>query len=266
MRILFINTLSQKGSTGRICKQIADYLESKNIESAIACRYNDEKFKNNNVYEISSYLDCHIHNRIVRHTGLQGYFSYFKTLKFIKYIENYNPDIIHIHNIFGSYLNFKLFFKYLIKSKRKIIWTLHDCQAYTGYCPYYTDCGCNKWKSECKNCDIIRKDKQILIDFSNKIFKDKKKIYSKLENINIVTVSKWLEQECKESILKDKNICTIYNGIDTSTFYYDKQNLKDNELKDKFVILAVANIWDKRKGLDRFIELSKLLNENYQLI
>lgn len=257
MKVIFINVLYKSGSTGRLCYNISNYLKQLKIDTVTACRYDNDN-KSNEVYEISTWLDCHIHNRLAKYTGLQGYFSVFRTLKFINYLKKNDFDIIHLNNIYNSYLNTKILFKYLIKNNIKVVYTLHDCQAYTGGCTHYYSINCDKWKIKCHDCPLRYNS----LDFTKKVFNDKKNIYMKFDhkNIRIITVSKWLEKECKSSVLNRFDITTIYNGIDTSNFY--KEEINSDLFVGKYVILGVANNWNDSKGLSRFVELSKKIKDD----
>ncbi len=261
MKVLLVNVLYKSGSTGRLCYDISNYLNSKGIFNITACRFLEHK--ENKVYEVSTWLDCHIHNRLVKYTGLQGYFSFLRTIKFIDFIKKENFDIVHIHNIYGSFINVNLFISFLSKNNIKVIYTLHDCQAFTGGCPHFTSVNCSKWIDGCNNC-IFRNKK---IDFSSKVYNDKKRLFTsfKKNNLLITTVSNWLNRQCSLSFFKSYNIKTIYNGINTDVFYNEHLDVK-SIYSDKFVILGIANVWDDRKGLNKFIDLSYKLSSDEIII
>ncbi len=265
MRILQINTVYPKGSTGKIAHGIHNLCLENNIKCVTAYRFYESREPMPDSITISSWLDCHIHNRISSLTMLQGIFSRSKTKSFIKWLNLYNPDIIHLHNIHGSYLNHKLLFNYIKKKKIKVIWTLHDCWAFTGGCPHFTMIGCNAWQKVCKQCP--QKDKQI-IDTSQFMHKLKKKLFSGLD-MTIVTPSHWLANLVNQSFLNSYPVKVINNGIDLSIFKPTEGDFRtyNNIPKNKFILLGVAFDWGKRKGIDIFVELAQRLNpENFQIV
>ena len=137
MRVLQINTVYPNGSTGKIAKGIKELCDTNEIECKIAYRYREKNANIEDSYTVSSWLDCHMHNFLSRTTMLQGCFSYFKTLSFLKKVKIFSPDIIHLHNIHGSYINHSLLFRFIKKYNINVVWTLHDCWALTGGCPYF---------------------------------------------------------------------------------------------------------------------------------
>ena len=266
-KVLQINTVYKKGSTGKIAKGISDIGLLNGYTCITAYRYNETKDKDDFSITISSWLDCHIHNRLAKYTLYTGGYSYFKTLAFIKKIKKLKPDIIHLHNLHGNYVNLKLLFKFLKEYGKPVVWTLHDCWALTGQCAYFDMIGCEKWKTNCENCNYC---KSIISAFNKQIeknYKLKKQLFTSINNLTIVTPSKWLADLVKQSYLGNYPIKVINNGIDLSIFKPTKSNFREKYgLQNKKIVLGVAFGWGVRKGLDVFIELSKTLNENYQIV
>jgi glycosyltransferase involved in cell wall biosynthesis len=145
---------------------------------------------------------------------------------------------------------------------------MHDCWAYTGHCSHYTFVKCNKWETHCNQCPQLNKyPKSFGYDNSFDNFDYKKKAFSGIENLSIVTPSKWLKNEIKKSFLKDYHIFVINNGIDLNVFRPIKSDFrKKYNLKGKKIILGVASVWDERKGLDYFIELKTHLEDNEVIV
>ena len=265
MRILQINSVCGVGSTGRIAVQISDYLNENNIENYIA--YGLRKTDRPNTFKIGNYFDAHLHSFISRKLCMQGYGSKFTTLRLVRYIKRIKPDIIHLHNIHGHYLNFKVLFGFLNKTKIQVIWTFHDCWAFTGKCAHYISVGCDKWQIQCKNCPQLNTYPDSKRDRSKKNYEDKKKLFTKNDNLHITTVSEWLKGEAEKSYFNGKDIRCIYNGINTQVFKYTKSTWKEeNQISDKFVVLGVANDWNSRKGLDDFMKLSKKLGDDFVIV
>ena len=266
MKILQINTVYPNGSTGKIAKGIHDLCSEQGIEGVTAYRYAENSEIIKDTRAVSSYLDCHIHNRLASLTMLQGMFSYFKTRIFLKWVDNYNPDIIHLHNIHGSYINHRMLFNYIKSKNIKTVWTLHDCWALTGYCPHFDMIGCDRWKTECHHCPQKKKNQ---VDFSKTMHSLKKKWFSDIDNMTIVTPSVWLADLVKQSFLKDYPVKVINNGIDLFVFKPTDSDFRTRYgiPQSKNVILGVAFGWGKRKGLDVFVDLAKRLDgENYQIV
>jgi len=262
-KIVQINSVCY-GSTGKIMCDIALKLQDEDFESY--CFFgrgnpNDEV----KCIKIGSRLSFYIHAIIARF-GFNGYGSYFSTKKLIKKLKNINPDIIHMHNIHGYYINFPVLFKYLKSEyKGKIVWTLHDCWTFTGHCPHFIKVECSKWKTGCYGCPQLSIYPKTLFDCSKREYKLKKKLFLKLSNILIVTPSEWLKELVNQSFLRKYSVDVINNGVDLNIFkrthdkkIYDKYNIP----KNKKILLGVANIWEERKGFNTFIELSNMIDND----
>ena len=265
MKILQINSVCGSGSTGKIAVEISDYLDSLNIENYIA--YGIGNSNRHNTYKIGNRIDNHLHSFMSRKFCLQGYGSIFSTIKFIKYIKRINPDIIHLHNIHGHYLNFPILFNYLKKSNVNVVWTFHDCWPFTGKCAHFTKAKCYKWKTHCQNCKQLNTYPDSIRDRTFKNFNDKKEYFTSIDKFHIVTVSNWLKETVENSFFKGKNIKCIYNGIDTNVFKPVQSTLRKKlGIENKFVILGVASVWNSGKGLNEFIELSKKIDDDSVII
>ena len=265
MKILQINSVCGVGSTGKIAVQISDYLNENNIENYIA--YGLGNTDRPNTFKIGNYFDAHLHSFISRKFCLQGYGSKLCTLRLISYIKKIKPEIIHLHNIHGHYLNFRILFNYLNKTDIKVVWTFHDCWPYTGKCTYYTEAGCYRWKNQCSNCPLLEKYPDSERDRTEKNYIDKKRLFTNNSNLYIATVSKWLRDEVKRSYFKGKSVECIYNGINTETFQYRENKIKESlGISDKFMILGVASVWNSRKGFDDFIKISEQMGNDSVIV
>ena len=267
MKIVEINTVCGIGSTGRIAVDLAKVLS----ESGHVCEIAYGQFHTNfhPSYKIGNILDSFIHKLGSRIFDRQGFFSQRATIKLCKYLQRSKPDIIHLHNLHGHYLNIDILFQYLADSQTPVIWTLHDCWAFTGHCAYFDYANCNKWLSGCFNCP----NKQTyppswIFDNSHKNYQQKKAIFNRLSNMALTTPSQWLADLVKDSFLSQYRVYNIPNGIDTDVFRPIKTELKSRlNLENKIILLGVAlGGFTGRKGLHYFIELSKLLPKNYVII
>lgn len=268
MIVVEINTCDY-GSTGKIMLQIASCTNaSGNAFTFSRAWTNQKKSLNNNLY-FGSYLNNGIHHILGMMTGYEGCFSVVGTKQLLNRLNEIKPDIIHLHNLHGWYINLPRLFKYIKKNSIKVIWTLHDCWAFTGHCPHFTLVKCDKWKTGCYKCPQYKEYPKSIFDNSKKMYRLKKEWFTGVENLTIVTPSEWLANLVKQSFLKDYPIKVIHNGIDLSIFRPTESDFREkyNIAKDKFILLGVAFGWGKRKGLDVFIELSKRLdNEKYQIV
>lgn len=269
MKILQINSVCGTGSTGRIATDIHNILLEEGHESYIAYGRGEAKnIAEKYTIKIGNKYDMYVHGILTRLFDRHGLASKKATEEFIKKIEKLNPDVIHLHNIHGYYLNYQILFKYLKQSNKKVIWTLHDSWSYTGHCAYYDYVKCKKWKTQCKNCP--QKEKYPTTNFIDNSFNNynlKKESFLGVKDLTIVTPSKWLAEEVKKSFLKDYKIQVINNGIDLENFKPTKSNFREKyKLEDKFIILGVASVWDERKGIKYFYELSKKLETNEKIV
>ena len=269
MKVLFINTVYGKGSTGRLIQNIGEALENAGHSFKVA--YGRGNIENDrHVYKIGNVFDTYIHASLARITDKVGSFSIFATYKLIHFIQDYNPDIIHLHNLHGYYINLKVLFNYLSNEYHgKIVWTFHDCWPFTGHCTYYSFVECDKWKTLCSKC-IQKKEypKSCFVDNSKNNFIQKRKYISNIASkLTIVTVSDWLKKQVQLSELEAANIKRIYNGIDTKRFHPVKSTIKEQfDLNDKYVFLCISDGWDNRKGIETVMQLSKMIDHNSAII
>ena len=269
MRVLQINSVCGIRSTGRICTDLADVLLQDGHECKIAYGRESvpEKYRKIAV-RIGNDLDAKMHALQSRIFDNAGFGSRLATEKFIEWVKEYNPDIIHLHNIHGYYINIEVLFKYLAESNKPVIWTLHDCWAFTGHCAYFSYVKCDKWKTGCFNCPQKKRyPLSLLWDASKQNWQKKKALFTSVKNMTLVTPSKWLANEVKKSFLSNYPMNVIANGIDLDVFKPTPSDFKEkNGLVCKKIILGVASSWSECKGLKDFIELSKILDEKYKIV
>ena len=267
-KLIEINTVCN-GSTGKIMCDIAKEASKSGYQSY--CFYGRGRpNKTVNCFKIENKIGVLLHILLAR-LGFNGHGSYFATKRLVNKIRDINPDVIHLHNIHGYYLNFKVLFKYFKNEyKGRIIWTLHDCWSFTGHCAYFTVVECNKWCSECHDCPQLFCYPKTLFDTTKKEYLLKKSLFTGINNLTILTPSIWLKELVKKSFLRDYDVDVIQNGIDVGIFkptFDDFVFEKYNIPKNKKIILGVANVWEKRKGFDDFVELSKYIDKTrFQIV
>ncbi len=265
MRILMINTVYAVGSTGKIVKQISRKAKEQGFECMVAHRYETEGVDYpENAVAVSSWWDCHIHNRLSQLTMLRGAFSKFKTRRFLKKVKKFAPHIIHLHNIHGNFINLSLLFKYIKKHGVKVVWTFHDCWPLTGNCKHFDMVACDKWKTGCGNCP---QKGRALVDISAYMYGKKQRMFDGINDMTIVTPSAWLAEKVRSSPLGKYPIKLINNGIDLSVFKPTESEFRQKYgLGNKKIILGVSFEWDRRKGLDVFANLAETLPADYQIV
>ncbi|WP_142420714.1 glycosyltransferase [Clostridium perfringens] len=267
MKVLQINSVCGVGSTGRIATDLYKVLEEQGHECVIAYGRGTapEGIK---TIKIGTDFDNYMHVAKTRLFDKHGFGSTKATKEFIKKVKEYDPDVIHLHNIHGYYINIEILFNYLKELDKKVIWTLHDCWAFTGHCSHFDYIGCDKWKAECEKCPQKKEyPSSILKNNSNWNYEKKKQLFTSVNNMTIVTPSRWLSNLVKESFLNKYPIKVINNGIDLGIFKPTKSNFREkHNLQDKIIILGVASVWTKKKGFYYFIEVAKKLNDSFKVV
>lgn len=203
-----------------------------------------------------------------RISGLSGCSAVFATGKMLRRISAFQPDIIHLHNVHNSFVNLPMLFHYARKHRIKLVWTLHDCWAFTGHCPHFDMVGCEKWRKGCGGCPQYREYPKSFFDNSQMMYRLKKRWFTLVKDMTIVTPSRWLANLVQQSYLRDYPVRVINNGIDLGVFRPVASDFRDKHgCKEKGLVLGVAFGWGARKGLDVFIELAKRLDgERYRIV
>ena len=269
MKVIEIN-ITDFGSTGRIMHGIRKVASSNNIK-CITYSLKAQKHANRNieadVHFFSNFYEYALHYYLSKFTGSERIGSYLGTLSLIHQIKRITPDIIPLHNIHGRYINIPLLFRYIKKSDIKVVWTLHDCWAFTGHCPHFSYQNCYKWKTGCYNCPRFKEYPDTIFDDSKKMYNLKKRWFTGVNSMTLVTPSHWLADLTRQSYMKEYPVRVIHNGIDLSVFKpTDSDFRKEHHCEDKKILLGVAFGWGKRKGLDVFVELAKRLDSQYQIV
>lgn len=263
MKVVQINSVCGQGSTGKICVGISQILTKNKIENYILYTDGSSEYPLGIRYSRHGYIKLQALKS--RFFGNYGYNSTHATKKLIQQLKRIQPDIIHIHNIHGHDCNLRMLFSYLRKKQIRLYWTFHDCWPFTGYCAYFTMAKCEQWKTGCMNCPQY-KEYSWITDRSQMIWNQKKRDLSGL-NLTIITPSRWLSDLVKQSYLGQYPVKVIHNGIDLSIFKPTNSMFRQqHNCENKSVVLGVAYEWEKRKGLDVFIDLVQRLDANYQIV
>lgn len=268
MKIVQINTVCGIGSTGRIVTDIHAALIAKGFDSHVMYGRGEARSCNKAI-KIGDQKDFYWHVLQTRIFDTHGFCSIKATQSALKKLDELRPNIVHIHNIHGYYINIELLFLYLrARPHIKIFWTLHDCWPFTGHCAYFDLVRCDKWKTGCFSCPQKNNyPASKVIDNSKTNYLRKKAAFLGVDNLTIITPSQWLANLVKESYFKEKSVKVINNGIDLDIFCHRNSNFRERyNLTDKFLIMGAASDWSPRKGFDDFISLSKLLPSYFQII
>lgn len=262
MKVFQINVVANSGSTGTIAEGIAATLmqDGWDCYTAYGRWANPSK---TNLYRIGNSWDIYCHYLLSRIYGKHGMGSVRATKRLIKEIRKIKPDLIHLHNIHGYYVSYPLLFQYLSSIDVPVVWTLHDCWAYTGHCVHYAEVKCQKWVNGCFDCPCLSDYPKSFRDNSEKNYFQKKKSFTSLRKMTIVPVSRWLGEEVRRSFLSVYPIKVIRNGVDVTVFHpVVSEARRKYGIGKRFFILGVATRWNERKGLADFRKLSKLLDDD----
>ena len=271
-RIAAINTCLY-GSTGTIMCSVCDCAERQGYETRTFTAY--ARRKNRSVLPtardtvIGGYPDLAAHWLLGRLTGRKGCFSILATLRCIRQLRRFQPDVIHLHNLHDSYINLPLLFRYLKRSNASVVWTLHDCWAFTGRCPHFDMLGCDRWQSGCHDCPYPKSSyPAVWRDRCAWLWKKKKAWFTGLENMTLVTPSRWLAEQAGRSFLREYPVRVIPNGIDLSVFKPTESDCRARLgiPEGKPLVLGVAFDWTERKGLDVFCALAERLGDACQIV
>jgi len=262
-KLLQISIEVNSGSVGKIAEQIGEVALENGWTSYITYARNNNPSKSE-VIKIGDDFDLYRHGVETRIFDNHCFGSKSATIDLIRKIKIIQPDLIHLHHLHGYFINIEILFQYLKESKIPIVWTFHDCWSFTGHCANFDFVGCEKWKTQCHHCEQKNEYPQsFLFDRSRQNYIDKKRIFNSVENLTIVSVSNWLNNVVAHSFMGGLSRQVIYNGVDTELFRPHNSDIRQKyRIGNKFMILGVATTWDRRKGLDDFVQLSKKVKEN----
>lgn len=266
MRIVQINSVYGRGSTGRIAADIHQELRREGHESWVAYgRYSAEA---EGVRRFGTNAEFLTHVAATLTLDDHGLWSKRATREMGAWLEELAPDVVHLHNLHGFYANHPLLFETLRRLDRPVVWTLHDCWTFTGHCAYFTAVGCEKWRTGCGRCpQKTAYPPSLLLDRSARNFRIKRETYGDLPGLTLVTPSAWLGDLAGESFLSSARRRVIPNDPLWSVFSPTASDWRTrHQLEDRFVVLAVANIWEERKGLAYLLELLPMLRADEKLV
>lgn len=270
MKIVTI-TSTYEGFFPRFYELLKDALDDENIESYILLQKNRRNCSAQLDGKIlwGTRFNWFVHYHLFKITGLQDIFSFFETISLLSKLSRLQPSLIHLHMANAWYLNFPLFIWYINRCKIPVVWTMHDCRAFTGRCAYFDEIDCGKWLTGCKCCKQNILYNPALFHNEHLQWMLRKRMFNSFRNLTIVTPSKWLAILLENSFIKNATIKVINNGIDINYFSKDIhcELKKKMGISGKKVVLGIAANWEFRKGLDYFVFLSnRLSDDRYQVV
>lgn len=265
MRVLQINAVINKGSTGIITRDICKTVVSYGGEVYFASQ---EKAQAKNEFTVGNAIDYKLHALFSRITGLQGYASKASTRELLRWIEQIQPDIIHIHNIHNNYIHLPKLFTFIAEKEIPTVITLHDSWMMTGKCMHFLKYGCSKWKAGCCSCPAQKMEvPSFFVDSSHKVWNDRKKYIGENPYVHIVGCSEWITDAARESVLKERVVGTIYNGVDLEVFCpRDNTMRQELSISEKYVILGMANKWLASENEETYRAFIPQLQEDEVLV
>ena len=269
MKVLQINSHYDQGGAARIVATLHRGLQKVSADTYVAYGRGFVS-KEENVYMFGNMPDIYMSALFSRICGLNGCFNRRATRKLIHFIEQIQPDIIHMHVLHGYYINVPMLFHYINKKQIPCVWTFHDCHAFVGNCGYFFDC--RKWEKGCGDCPYLRNyPASLRFDNTNKMWKEKKALFTKNSNQIIVTPSNWLKEEIRKSFFADYECVTIHNGIDITNTFYPRNKAECREkhgymLQEKLILGVAEGFRDNRKGVEYILQLAKELKREAKVI
>lgn len=259
-----INVACNWSSTGRIVEQIGLKAVQKGWDVHVA---HSSRYVNASqliTYQIQGKWADYVHyvwNSTI--LGRSGLGSVASTKRFLKYLDEIKPAIVHLHNIHGHYINYELLLRYLAERNILVVWTMHDCWPITGHCAYFDSIDCQKWKTECHACELQKEfPKSLFFDTSMSAFRLKKQLLAAIPNLTLVPVSGWLGEIARQSMIGGHaKVQVIHNGIDLKVFKPIVSKKNDGVVR----ILGVAAGYGERKGLNDFNKLREMLSDRYEI-
>lgn len=269
MKVIQINAVCGHGSTGRMCVELLEALREAGHTGKIFYGVGDAPDDlGEYVRKFGGVSDYYLHNALSRLTDHAGWYSKGHTRRLIRALEEERPDLIHLHNLHGYYLNYPMLFAYLKEKDIPVVWTLHDCWAFTGHCTHFTRVGCRQWQRGCHTCLQLRRYPKCLTagDVAGN-FQRKQDCFTGVKRLTLVTPSQWLAEQVCDSFLKDYPRRVIPNGVDLVRFCPEGEDVRRRYgMEGKKVVLAVANVWNEHKGLTDLLALAEKLDDRHQLV
>ena len=269
MKVLLVHRDIGTGSVGKIVEDLYFGIAASGNECKVAYGYiNKSKIPIKDLISVCDEKTIKKHALYSRLTDRTGFYGKKQTEKLVNFIENYKPDIIHVHGLYGYWIDIATLYSYLKNTDMCIVNTLHSCWDFTGHCCYFTKADCKRWQDHCYKCPEKKKyPSSLFIDNSFNNYERKKELSCSMKNMHLIAPSEWIARCAKQSFLKSYDTHVINNGIDIAAFRSNSGDVIKYSINiEKKVILGVASNWEERKGLNDFIELSDIISDDYQIV
>lgn len=266
MRIAQINAVNVLSSTGRTTLELAEGLSSRGHE---CLTLHPKGPVTSGSLRVGNVADTKAHALMARLTGLQSYWSRGQTNDLLRKLDEFRPDIVRLGNLHANFVNLPLLLGYLAEHDIATLVTLHDAWFYTGKCTHYSVAGCERWRSGCGKCPLLRDDiPSWVFDRTAKMWADKARLFAAIPRLGVAGVSDWITSEAKQSLLGSARfIQRIYNWVKLDVFRQTASDLRlRNGWTNEFIILAVASGWVPTKGFEAALGLGEALPEGMRLV
>lgn len=269
MKILALNTFAGSGSTGRIALDIAQYAAGQGSETIIGFGAGDVPLEAQQfALRIGGRAGRKWHGALRKLLDGEGYGSLAATLRLISFLKVYRPDVVHLHNLHGCYLNHRLLFRALRASGVPVLWTLHDCWPFTGHCAYFDFIGCDRWQTACHHCPQLRGYPTCIgADGSARNYRRRRKLFTDVPNMTLAVPCRWMGELVSHSFLANHPVRVVYNGVNRDVFRPIPSDIRQKHgITEPYVALAVASEWEERKGVRHLPEIAASLGGEYRLV
>ena len=250
------------GSTGSIMMGLHGKLLDEGVDSYV-CWGRGRSAKGERELKFGTDLGFYGDVLRTRFDGRAGFHSRGATRRLLAWLDEIDPDVVHLHNVHGYYVNVEMLFEWLASHRCRVKWTLHDCWAFTGHCAYFTYAKCAQWRSHCayeKPCPQLGTYPKTYSRRScARNFEDKRRLFNLVssERMELITPSKWLADLVGQSFLSKYPVTVKHNEIDRSVFKPTPSDFRERYgIGDRFMVLGVASPWTGRKGLEDFVKLA----------
>lgn len=260
------------GSTGSIMRGLHAQLSNSGVDSYCLWGRRHETI-DDHMACCATKSEVYLHGAMTRLCDRMGFYSKRDTARLLKRLDEIDPDVVHLHNIHGYYVNIEMLFSWLARHRCQVRWTLHDCWAFTGHCAYFTYVECAQWMTHCAYSEGCPQPdaypKTICKSNCARNFEDKRRIFTSVppERMTLICPSQWLAGLVGESFLRDYPVEVRHNTIDVSVFKPTPSDFRERHGIDGcFMILGVASPWTERKGLNDFVRLAGELDREKSAI
>ena len=268
LRYVQVNTVPD-GSTGSIMMGLHRALLSRGAESHV-CWGRGRVAQGEGEFSFGTPLGVRLDALATRLDDRAGFHSRAATRRLLAKLDEIDPDVVHLHNLHGYYINVEMLFGWLARHHCQVRWTLHDCWAFTGHCAHFQYVGCDRWKTGCHGCPQKKVyPASYVLDSSRRNWEDKRRVFAGVppERMTLITPSHWLEGLVKQSFLKEYPVEVRHNTVDTAVFKPTPSDFRERcGIGNRFMVLGVASPWTERKGLGDFFRLVGELGEGYAVV